>query len=266
MKHYQLVKDEINKLQTAKVIWESWSSCSAPIIVVPKGDGGKHLFLDYHTLNKVTWKFIWPMPKVEDIFSQLNGAKYFSTLELQAGYHHIPLDELSIPKTTFISPFGKYEYIKVPFGLMQAPAYFQEFMTGVLNDLSFAITYLDNIIIFSRMAEEHLSHIKQVFEKLRNAHLSMKLSKYHFFTKEIQYLGHILSTKGIRPLPSKTQAINNMHPPKTAKQVCAFLELIRYYEKFIKNFAKMAKPLTLLTHQKAKFEWTQIHHTAFSML
>ena len=117
------------------------------------------------------------MPKVEDIFFQLNGAKYFSTLDLQTGYHHIPLDESSIPKTAFTSPFGKYKYIKVPLGLVQAPAYFQECMTGLLKDLSFAIAYLDDIIIFSRTIEEHLNHIKQVFEKLWNVHLSMKLSK-----------------------------------------------------------------------------------------
>ena len=180
------------------------------------------------------------MPKVEDIFSQLNGAKYFSTLDLQAGYQHIPLDELSIPKTAFMSPFGKYEYIKVPFGLAQTPAYFQELMTGILKDFPFTMAYLDNIIIFSRMAEEHLSHIKQVFEKLRNAHLPMKLSKCNFITKETQYLRHILSTKGIRPLPSKTQAINNMHPPKRAKQVCTFLGYVGYYRKSIRNFTKIA--------------------------
>ena len=139
-------------------------------------------------------------------------------------------------------------------------------MTGVLKDFSFIIVYLDDIIIFSRTAEEHLSHMKQVFEKLRNTQLLMKLSKCHFFTKEIQYLRHILSTKGIRPLQSKIQAINNMHPPKTAKQVCTFLGLVGYYRKFIKNFAKMAKPLTLLTCQKTKFEWTPVHHTAFLRL
>ena len=222
--------------------------------------------LDYCTLNKVTGKFIWPMPKVKDIFSQLNGSKYFSVLDLWAGYHHIPLDESSIPKTAFTSPFGKCKYIKVPFGLVQAPAYFQELMTGILKDISFASAYLDDIIIFGRTAEEHLNHIKQVFKKLWNAHLLMKLSKCHFITKEIQYFEHILSTKGIRPLPSKTQAINNLHPPKTAKQVHAFLGLIRYYRKFIKNFAKMGKPLTLLTHQKTKFEWTPIHHTTFLMV
>ena len=148
----------------------------------------------------------------------------------------------SIPKTALTSPFGKYEYIKV---LTQVPLYFQELMTGILNNFNFAIAYLDDIIIFSKTVEEHLDHIKQVFEKLRNTHLSMKLSKCHLFTKEIQYLGHILSTKGIRPLPLKTQAIKNIHPPKTPKQECAFLGLIRYYRKFIRNFTKIAKTLTL---------------------
>ena len=183
MKHYQWVKEEIEKLLTAKVICSSRSSWSAPIIVVPKGDGGKHLVIDYRALNKVTRKFTWPMPKVEDIFSKLNRATYFTMLDLWAGYHHIPLDKPSIPKTAFNSPFRKYEYVKVPFGLAQAPAYFQELMIGILKDFSFAITYLDNIIIFSKTPQEQLSHIMQVFKKLRSAKLSMKMSKCIFFLK-----------------------------------------------------------------------------------
>ena len=166
MKHYQWVKDEIEKLLRAKMIWGSWSSWPAPIIVMPKGDGGKCLVIDIHALNKITRKFMWPMLKVEYIFSQLNGAKNFSTLDLWAGYHHIPLDEASIPKTAFTSLFGKYKYIKVPFGLAQAPACFHELMRGILEDFNFAIAYLDGIIIFSKTAEEHLDHITQVL--LRN--------------------------------------------------------------------------------------------------
>ena len=148
MKHYQWVKEEIEKLLTAKVICSSKSSWSAPIIVVPKGDGGKHLVIDYRALNKVTRKFTWPMPKVEDIFSKLNRATYFTTLDLHTGYHHMPLDKPSILKMAFNSPFRKYEYVKVPFGLAQAPAYFQELMTGILKDFSFMIAYQDDIIIF----------------------------------------------------------------------------------------------------------------------
>ena len=203
------------------------------------------------------------MPKVEDIFSKLNGATYFTTLDLRAGYHHIPLDKPSIPKTAFNSPFSKFEYVKVPFGLAQAPAYFQELMTGILKDFPFAIAYLDDIIIFSKTPQEHLSHIRMVFEKLKSANLSMKKSKCSFFSKEIQYLGHILSATGIRPLPAKTHAIQHMQPPMTPKQVRAFLGLVGYYRKLIKGFAKIAKPLTLLTRQQVKFEWTLEHHTAF---
>ena len=149
---------------------------------------------------------------------KLNGAKYFTVLDLRAGYHHIPLDKPSIPKTAFNSPFGKYEYIKVPFGLAQAPAYFQELMTGILKDFNFAIAYLDTIIS-SNTLEEHLSHIRKVFEKLWLAKLSMKLSKCHFFSKKIQYLGHILSATGTQPLPSKTHTMQDMEPPTTPKQV-----------------------------------------------
>ena len=265
MKHYNWVKEEIDKLLEAGVIRNSHSSWSAPIIVVPKGDGGKRLIIDYRALNKVMRKFVWPMPKVEDIFSQLNGAKYFSTLDLRAGYHHIGLTTDSIPKTTFTSPFGKYEYVKVPFRLAQAPAYFQELMTGVLKDLPFAMAYLDNIIIYSSTPEEHLQHIKTVFEKLCHAKLSMKLSKCHFFTREIQYLGHILGWKGSGQSQPK-QAIKAMHPPVNPKQVRAFLGLVGYYRKFIKNFAKIAKPLTMLTRMDITFEWKETHHCAFMKL
>ena len=171
-----------------------------------------------------------------------------------------------IPKTAFTSPFGKYECVKVPFGLAQALGYFQELMTGVLKDLPFAMAYLDDIIIYSSTPEEHLQHIKTVFKEPHHAKLSMKLSKCHFFTKEIQYLGHILGVEGIKPVPGKTEAIKTMHPPVNPKQVRAFLRLVGYYRKFIKNFAKIVKPLTKLTQMDVKFEWKETYHCAFMEL
>ena len=139
-------------------------------------------------------------------------------------------------------------------------------MTGVLKDLPFAMAYLDDIIIYSSTPEEHLEHIKTVFKKLRHAKLSMKLSKCHFFAKEIQYLGHILGTEGIKPVPAKTEAIRAMHPPVNLKQVRTFLRLVGYYRKFIKNFAKIAKPLTMLTRMDVKFEWKKTHNDTFMKL
>ena len=220
---------KIEKLLAAKVICSSHSSWSAPIIVVPKGDGGKHLVIDYRALNKVTRKFTWPMPKVEDIFSKLNGATYFSTLDLHAGYHHIPLDKPSIPKTTFNSSFGKFEYIKVPFGLAQAPAYFQELMTGILKDFPVAIAYLDDIIIFSKTPQEHLSHICMVFEKLWTANLSMKRSKMQFFLKGDTVLGsHLkcnryLTTTLQDSSNSAHESTNNSQTGQSLLRTCRFL-------------------------------------------
>ena len=154
----------------------------------------------------------------------------------------------------------------MPFGLAQAPAYFQELMTGVLKDLPFAMAYLDDIIIYSSTPEEHLQHIKTVFEKLGHAKLPMKLSKCHFFAKEIQYFRHILGMEGIRPVPAKTEAIKAMHPPVNPKQVRAFLGLVGYYRKFIKTFAKIAKPLTMLTRMDIKFKWKETHCCTFMKL
>ena len=209
MKHYQWVKDEIEKLLTASHLHQPLQLVSSHHSST-KRQWRKTLVIDYRALNKVTRKFTWPMPKVEDIISKLNRATYFTTLDLRAGYHHIPLDKPSIPKTAFNSPFRKFEYMKVPFSLAKAPAYFQELMPGILKDFPFTIAYLDDIIIFSKTPQEHLSHIRMVFKKLKSVNLSMEKSKCSFFSKEIQYLGHILSATGIRPLPTKTQAIQHM--------------------------------------------------------
>ena len=136
-------------------------------------------------------------------------------------------------------------------------------MTGILKDFPFAMAYLDDIIIFSKTPQEHLSHICMIFKKLKSINLSMKKSKCSFFSKEIQYLGHILSVTGIWQLPAKTHTIQHMRPPTTPKQVRAFLGLVGYYRKFIKGFAKTSKPLTLLTRQQVKFDWTPEHHATF---
>ena len=206
LKHYDWVKEEIDKLLEAGVIRESHSSWSAPIVVVPKGDGGKRLCVDFRALNKITRTYVWPMPRVEDIFAKLGKAKFYTTLDLRSGYHHIALDKDSIKKTAFVAPFGKYEYLKVPFGLAQAPAYFQNLMNKVLNGLNFTLAYLDDVIIFSENAEQHLKHIQIVLTKLKQANLKLKKSKCAFFKKELHYLGHLLTTDGIKPQTEKIRS------------------------------------------------------------
>ena len=136
LQHYDWVKEEIDKLLEAGVIRESHSSWSVPIVVVLKGDGGKRLCVDYRTLNKITRTYVWPMLGVEYIFAKLGKAKFYTTLDLRSGYHHVAFDKDSIKKKAFVSPLGKYEYLKLPFILLQAPAYFQNLMNKVLNGLN----------------------------------------------------------------------------------------------------------------------------------
>ena len=149
-----------------------------------------------------------PLPKIDEMYAALRGAKIFTTLDLQSSYYHINLDKESKAKTAFVTPFGKYEFNSVLFGLAQAPAYFQQLISMVLQDCrDFVMVYLDDIIIFSRTPEEHLKHIEIIFQKLKAAGLKLKESKCDFFKSEIHYLGHLISDKGIQPLPEKLDTI-----------------------------------------------------------
>ena len=223
LKHYDWVKEETDKLLEAEVIRESHLSWSAPIVFVPKGDGGKRLCVDFRALNKITGTYVWPMPRVEDIFGSLGKAMFYTTLDLRSGYHHIALDNNSIKKTTFVVPFGEYDYLKVPFGLAQAPAYFQNLMNKVLKGLNFTLAYLDDTIIFSETAEQHLKHIQIVLTRLKQANDRLKKSKCTFFKKELHYLGHILTTDDIKPQTEKIKAISEMKPPTNQNEVREFL-------------------------------------------
>ena len=151
---------------------------------------------------------------------------------------------------------GKFEFLRTPFGLSQAPAYFQLLIDNVLQGCSkFAMGYLDDIIIFSRTEEEHLEHLEKIFQKLREYRLKMKREKCDFFKKHLQYLGHLVSEEGFEPVLEKIKTIKNMPLPKTAKEVKQFLGLAGYYHKFVPRFADLSRPLTNLTRQNVEFQW-----------
>ena len=169
-------------------------------------------------------------------------------------------------KTAFITPFGKYEFLMVPFGLAQAPAYFQLLMNKVLKGLQFAMTYLDDIIIFSENELQHLEHLKIVFSGLREAGLKMKRSKCDFFKSKIHYLGYFISPEGISPLPNKLDCIKHMTAPKDVKEIKQFLGLTGYYRKFVPRFADISRPLTTLTKKDQKFVWTPACQKSFELL
>ena len=191
---------------------------------------------------------LYPLPKIDEMFSKLGGAKVFSTIALHSGYYHIGLTRESRAKSVFVVPMGKWEFKRTPFGLSQAPAYFQLLIDKVLMGCSsFAMGYLDDIIIFSKSEEEHLKHLEEIFTWLRKFGLKMKCEKCSFFKKHIQYFGYLLSEKGFVPLPEKLESIKNMPAPRTAKEVKQFLGLIGYYRKFVPCFTDISRPLTKLT-------------------
>ena len=208
-----------------------------------------------------------PLPKIDEMYANLRGAKVFTTLDLRSGYYHIALDQESKAKTAFVTPFGKYEFNAVPFGLAQAPAYFQQLISIVLQDCSdFAMAYLDDIIIFSQNEEDHLKHIEIIFKKLKKADLKLKESKCDFFKREIHYLGHLISVDGIQPLPEKLESIHNMPKPRSPKEIKQFLGLTGYYRKFVPRFSDMARPLTKLLAHDCEFKWTNQCDISFQML
>ena len=266
LKHHDWVKEEIDKLLEAGVIRESHSSWSALIVVVPKGDGGKRLCVDYRALNAITRICVWTMPRVEDIFSKLGKTKFFTTLDLRSGYHNIVLDQDAIKKTAFVTPFGKDEYMKVPFCLAQAPAYVQNLMKRVLNGLHFTPAYLDDVIIFSETEEQHLKHIKIVLTRLKQANLKLKKSRCAFFKKELHYMGCILTTDGIKNQTEKIKAVCDMRPPTNEKGVREFLAMVGYYRKFINRFADAARPMAKLTRKDIKFSWSKECQAGFHYL
>ena len=250
------VQKEIESLEHAGVITKSMSKWESPIVVVPKksapGEPPKRrLCIDFRKINELQQEVITagktkgqisihPLPEIDEIYAKLKGAKVFSTIDLRSGYHHITFGKSSRAKTAFVTPFGKYKFLMVPFGLAQAPAYFQLLMNKVLHGLDFAMTYLDDIIIFSKNELQHLEHLETVFSHLREAGLKMKRSKCDFFKSEIHYLGHLISTEGINPLPNKLDCIQHMPVPKNTKEIKQFLGVTGYYRKFVPRFADIS--------------------------
>ena len=177
------------------------------------------------------------------------------------------MDNESKAKTVFVTPFGKYEFNAVPFRLAEAPAYFQQLISIVLQDCSdFAMAYLDDIIIFSQNEQKHLKHIEIIFKKFKKAGLKLKESKCNFFKKEIQNLGHLISVNRIQPLPEKLGSIHNMPKPRSPKEIKQFLGLTGYYRKFVPRFSDMARPLTKLLAHDCEFVWTNQCDISFQML
>ena len=207
-----------------------------------------------------------PLPKIDEIYARLKGSNIYSTFDMRSGYYHMVLSEKLRPKSAFVSSFGKWEFKRCPFGLAQAPAYFQRLVNEVLSGLTFAFGHLDDILVYSPDMKTHLEHLRKLFMKLREADLTLKEVKCNFLKRHIQYLGNIVLGKGITPMPEKLACIEEIPPPKTPKEVTQFLGLVGYYQKFIPRFSDLARPLNALTRKNVPFEWTPVCQKSFKLL
>jgi len=207
------------------------------------------LCVDYRTLNSATVKNAYPLPRIDDLLDKLHGAKVFSKIDLASGYHQVRIEEEDIPKTAFRTRYGHFEYKVLPFGLCNAPATFMRLMHDVLLPHldEFVIVYLDDILIYSKSQEEHLEHVEKVLKLLREHQLMAKPSKCEFGVPSVDFLGHVLSPEGIANDPAKIRAIQDWPTPKNVKDVMQFMGLANFMRRPVKDFSKIAAPITQLT-------------------
>ena len=276
---YDEVKTHIQEMLDLGAIRPSNSPWASSIVLVRKKDGRLRFCIDLRRLNNRTVKDAYSLPRIESILDSLGGAQIFTTLDLKAGYWQVEMAEECKAYTAFTcGPLGFYECDTMPFGATNAPATFQRLMHDCLGDLNmnWCIVYLDDIIVFSDTKEEHIKRLEAVFQKLMAAGLKLKPTKCFFFRNEIEYLGHVVSGKGISTNPKKIEAVTKWPTPKTVYDVRSFLGFVGYYRRFIKNFSKITKPIreviTGLENQskraakKTYIEWTDTAESAFEAL
>nr|AAT69617.1 putative polyprotein [Oryza sativa Japonica Group] len=262
------VKKQVDEQLQKGYIRPSTSPWGAPVIFVEKKDKTKRICVDYRALNEVTIKNKYPLPRIDDLFDQLKGAKVFSKIDLRSGYHQLRIREEDIPKTAFTTRYGLFECTVMSFGLTNAPAFFMNLMNKVFMEFldKFVVVFIDDILIYSKSEDEHEEHLRLVLEKLKEHQLYAKFSKCDFWLSEVKFLGHIISAQGVAVDPSNVESVTKWTPPKTVSQIRSFLGLAGYYRRFIENFSKIARPMTQLLKKDEKFKWSAECNQSFEEL
>ena len=262
------ISQMIDKMRADGIIQPSHSPWASPIVIVPKKDGSLRFCVDYRRLNAVTCKDVYPLPRIEDILASLGEAKRFTSLDLASGYWQIELDESAREKSAFTTHRGLYEFTRMPFGLCNAPATFQRVMQQVLAGVEWdsVFSFIDDLLVASKTFSEHLNHLREVLQRLRAANLRLETRKCSLLREETTYLGHVISTGGIKPDPAKTRQVENYPHPTDATKVRQFVGLASFYRRFIPNFATVAAPLHYLTKKNVVFCWTPECEDAFQKL
>ena len=262
------LKAQLEDLLSKGFIRPSISPWGAPVLFVKKKDGSLRLCIDYRQLNRVTIRNQYPLPRIDELFDQLQGSRVYSKIDLRSRYHQLRVQESDVPKTAFRTRYGHYEFLVMPFGLTNAPAAFMDLMNRVFQPYldRFVIVFIDDILVYSGSSEEHSEHLRIVLQTLRERQLYAKLSKCQFWLDRVAFLGHVISVEGVSVDPQKIEAVVNWKPPKNVSEVRSFLGLAGYYRKFVEGFSKIAAPLTKLTRKDVKYDWVDACQKSFDEL
>ncbi len=262
------LKKQLAELTEKGYIRPSGSPFGAPVLFVKKKDGGFRMCVDYRLLNSQTIKNKYPLPRIAELFDRLQGARYFSKIDLRSGYHQIRVADGHEYKTAFNTSLGQFEFTVMPFGLTNAPATFMTLMNSIFRPLLYqcVVVFLDDILVYSPTIEQHTADLTAVLKILRSNQLYAKLSKCEFFTRKVEFLGHIITEGQLLVDPKKIEAVQHWPQPKNIHQVRSFLGLCNFYRQFIRNFGHIAAPLTDLTRTTKPFQWSEAATQAFFAL
>ncbi|GKE54263.1 putative reverse transcriptase domain-containing protein, partial [Tanacetum coccineum] len=262
------LSEQLQELSDKGFIRPGSSHWGALVLFVKKKDGSFRMCIDYRELNKLTVKNRYPLPRIDDLFDQLQGSNVYSTINLRSGYHQIRVQKEDIPKTAFRTRYGHYKFQVMPFGLTNAPAIFMDLMNRVCKPYldKFVIVYIDDILIYSKNKKEHEEHLKAILELLKKEELYAKFSKCEFWIPKVQFLGHVIDSQGIHVDPAKIEFIKDWVSPKTPTEIRQFLGLDGYYRRFIEGFSKIVKSMTKLTQKGVKFDWGDKEEAAFQLI
>ena len=268
MARLDTIDRQVDELIQDDLVEPAASPWASNVVLVRKKDGSYRLCVDYRALNEVTYKDSYPLPHIDTCLGSMNGAVWFSTLDLRSGYHAIPIKEADRDKTAFITRRGCFRYKVLPFGLTTAPSVFQRLMDLVLCGLTYltCLVYIDDIIVFSRDFDDHVQRLQEVFDRLRGANLKLHVKKCCLFQRKVAFLGHVLSEAGIEVQDDKVAAVRNWPTPRNLSELRSFLGLCSYYRRFVPNFADVAAPLHALQRKQVDFVWTEKQEIAFNRL
>jgi RNase H-like domain found in reverse transcriptase/Reverse transcriptase (RNA-dependent DNA polymerase)/Integrase zinc binding domain len=261
-----ILRTEVSKLLATGVAEEAQTPWAASPVLVKKKNGEHRLAIDYRRLNQVTKSDAYPIQSIQSILDAMDGSKVFTSLDLCNGYFQVHVAPEDREKTGFVTPFGTYQFRRMPFGLKNAPATFARLMNTVLRGLPFVLVYMDDIIIHSKNWDEHIEHLEAVFQKLQDANLKLKLAKCNFGMLAVLFLGHQVSGDGVATDKAKLEKLQSLPKPTDVSSVRRFLGLASYYRRFVPDFADVAVPLTNLTKKKVAFNWTEECQNAFDKI